>query len=576
MYAKCFLKRNLITGIQPLSKHFFFQKQPKVIYTLQYPSVFDHDYCKPGFQTFYPTINGCRSHQHNRLPEVQDFIELAVKVEVQKYDDDGMKKPEKKSISILRKMESNDDVKEKPIAAKKVIAIMMKMEPDDDGMEEPCLKNKSISNNDRKEKSIPEKISFSKFRKIESDDDGTVKLIPEKISASKSRKIEHDNDGKENPIPGKKSISILRKIEPTKKYKQMSAIAMCKYDPEELFRASEEIASTSGNPADKILDIEMRNLWGNVLNTPDVVSPHEMILQMAMETWQAWYHGSRHVRDSPLFYQCHICHLAWWRLQPFREHLREHDLRTLKVTLKENIHECMIIASNQTVFNLLFIDIHEDCWKCGNNLEFHKNKEHGYQCVRCKRSMYTCTLLSDHESTCLYSNIDNFNIAKERQCTICKRFIDNIADVEKHMVLTHTVRSDVPVPVNFKQCAHCSCKYFKYSMHNCCMSPKNNSCEHCCRKFAMKHLSEAHRMSRYNRPTLCRICAELIPAKCQEMEHVLAMHSNNYQLVYKCTICMDQTSLFADEASIKMHKQHWHHKKIDKRRSFYVMVSLLI
>lgn len=235
----------------------------------------------------------------------------------------------------------------------------------------------------------------------------------------------------------------------------------------------------------------------------------------------------------------------------------------------------MIIASNESVNNLLYIDIDEDCWKCGKDLDFHRKSSGGYTCSRCRRGSYTCSALSDHESTCLYPNISNFNITMERQCIICNRVMDSLNDVEKHMVLSHSVRSDVPVAVLFKECTHCHTKYFKYSTHNCSKSPKNSSCNHCCRKFATKPLALAHIVSVHNRKMKCRICVDVIPKQCQEMEHILMEHSDNYKLAYKCTICSNQYLLFKDQTSIRLHRQLWHQKKSDKRRSFYEMVSFL-
>lgn len=393
-----------------------------------------------------------------------------------------------------------------------------------------------------------------------------------------------DNYGKEKSMfPEKRQYSMVRTMESLMcqkrtNRKEKGAIKMCKYDPELIFNVSNHIASKSNNLADRILDIEMRNLWGNVLCTSNEVSAHETKVQKALETWQAWYNGSRLVRDGPLFYQCHICNIAWWRLQPFREHIKTHDIESLKVTLEENIHECMLIASYIPVNKMKFIDIEDDCMRCGKDIEFHKKNSQVYMCQRCTRSQYTCSALREHESTCLYTNLANFNISKERQCTICKYFISSLNDVEKHMINSHSVRSDIPVPVTCKHCMTCNSKYFTYSTHNCSKSAKNSACDNCCRKFATKQLAFAHMCSKYNREIECKICSKPIKTRCQEMEHVYLEHPNNYQMAYKCTICTNpnQHLLFADELSIRMHRQQWHHKKSDRRRSYYEMVSFYL
>lgn len=371
-------------------------------------------------------------------------------------------------------------------------------------------------------------------------------------------------------------IRKRKKMEVCVQNKQNKIIKMCKYSPENIFNVSAEVSSKSGNPVDKVLDIHMRNMWGNVLQSREVVSAHESELQMALIAWQVWQNASKMVRESPLFYQCHICNLAWWRLQPFRDHLTIHDARKMKVYLKENVHECVLVCSYKLQVNKMkYIEIDEPCWRCGKDVAFHKNLARVYTCDRCRRTMYTCTSWIQHESACVYANVDNFNIAKERKCTVCLCYVDSLDKVEEHMILAHLVRSDHPVPDTYRECVHCSNKYITFSSHNCPRSSKNSSCEYCCRKFATKPLAISHMLSQYNRPMLCRYCSKPLEAECQEMEHLFQEHSNNYRLAYKCTICYDHNFLFVDEESVRRHKIFCHQKKTDKRRCFYELVSLM-
>lgn len=347
-------------------------------------------------------------------------------------------------------------------------------------------------------------------------------------------------------------------------------------DLEKMYKISEHINWSSSNLVDKFLSMELKNVWGSVLKPDDDDDPYNIAIQRALYGWSnSLLHGGlKSSRESPLFYQCHICKIAWWYLTPFKDHIRIHDHTTLNINHQLNGHESNIVASNKAENVPIYIPCEGDCYRCGNPFSFHvKPLKTSYKCKKCRKTFETCTLVGQHDLVCNANGaLSIFKGKKVYQCRLCLALFFTNNALHLHMVKSHEVRSDVPSPFAFKTCSICQKKYHYFFTHMCVKSSLSSACMYCYRKFQTKTLQHAHHQIANEGDYKCRICDVVLPAQCMKTEHMLK-HTNKYRMVYKCiNYACPPFVLFPDEQSVKQHKVLYHFQKHDKRRTFYQKV----
>lgn len=332
---------------------------------------------------------------------------------------------------------------------------------------------------------------------------------------------------------------------------------------------------TSENYADKYLSVEINNIWGHVLKEDVKEDPHNELIQKALLAWSQLH--SKSPRDSPLFYQCHICNLAWWYLSPFEEHIRTHDHTKLHVYKVQNGTDTFIVASEIISNTAVFIPCDGDCYRCGNPFEFHINRHIGaYSCDRCLDTYLQCyySLIHQCSRVKMISNPNFIQSFREHKCSICYATFDTKQNLDGHMQLSHLVRSDVVTVFSYKKCLRCHEKYYQFFTHKCGKKSYSLPCQFCFRNFPSKTAVDIHiQMGEANYS--CKICYMTLDMRCMEAEHMLT-HTNNFHLAYKCVhMECSPNRLFKDEASAKLHKTIIHKQKIDNRRSNFEKVCFI-
>ncbi|XP_047522222.1 uncharacterized protein LOC125061088 isoform X33 [Pieris napi] len=319
----------------------------------------------------------------------------------------------------------------------------------------------------------------------------------------------------------------------------------------EIVKKSTEIYLQSNNICDKILH-------GQVLNTckPDekvfVKTPHEKLLDQALTQWCHWASLTEEPRDPPLFYKCYICDMAWWHLAHFRDHIRTHEPSSLCVALEMNDNvECNIVAYYSRSANKYIANIEGKCWKCGENAFEHTKLKN---CVGCKKRFSTCSKLRQHQWYCegfKKMHLDLFASAEQIfKCHLCRFYFFKQEDSINHMILRHSVRSDVPIP-GCAVCEKCKDPISYFDGHVCESKGYVKTCG-ACKKRVTESSAAVHQIE-WN--VTCSVCKEKLVKSCSTHLHALR-HTMNYGLAYKCLTC--NFFIIFDLEQIKTHKMFYH------------------
>ncbi|XP_047522213.1 uncharacterized protein LOC125061088 isoform X24 [Pieris napi] len=319
----------------------------------------------------------------------------------------------------------------------------------------------------------------------------------------------------------------------------------------EIVIKSSEIYLQSYNVCDKILH-------GQVLNTckPDVKvfvkTPHEKLLDRAFTQWCDWASLTEEPKDPPLFYKCYRCDMAWWHLAHFRYHIRVHEPSSLCVALEINdTDECNIVAYYRKSANKYIANIEGKCWKCGENAFEHTKLNN---CVGCKEPFSTCSKLRQHQWYCegfKNMHLELFASAEKIfKCHLCRFYFFKTEDIKEHMILRHSVRSDVPIP----GCAVCEkCKdLVSYNDDHVCESKEYVKTCVACKKRVTKSSAAVHQIEGN---VTCSVCNVKIVKSCATHLHALR-HTMNYGLAYKCLTC--HFFIIFDLEQIQKHKMFYH------------------
>lgn len=325
---------------------------------------------------------------------------------------------------------------------------------------------------------------------------------------------------------------------------------------------------------DKIIEMSIRNHWGTYVQPTH--EDYDISINRAIIIYKNWYSQSK-VREAILAYKCYVCNVGWWKLAPFREHIREH--KDIKVTIEPFHHECCMVAFYGELGTVHDVTIFGQCHVCLRTAKEHEDLKHRgtyYVCIGCKSRFFTCGSIFYHEGKCgrFQSLVLQDSILNEYSvCTICQVNCLTQKRFDQHMILKHSVHSDVPVPYNWpapKYCVKCDLAYFTYITHICPKKQENLACPHCFIKFQHQWQLDIHTTT-YSKAITCRICCESIK-KCHEPEHML-QHSKNYIMAFQCKKC--QTNVwFRNYESAKMHWKIMHNVRVCTMAKGYRCVSI--
>lgn len=338
-----------------------------------------------------------------------------------------------------------------------------------------------------------------------------------------------------------------------------------------------KLMESSTRIPDKIIEIEIRNYWGKFVQPKEEHEDvYEAIIQKAFYNFRQWNCQSK-VRESILAYKCYICNIGWWRLTPFKDHIKIH--KEVHVNIEPFQHECYIVAYYGVQDTTRDVRIDGRCHYClrtSSEHEIMKQQCMYYCCKGCHGRFFTCASIFRHEGTCgRYQKIllqDNI-LNDYSVCSICKINCLTQNRYEQHVQLRHNVRSDEPVTYYLptsRACLKCNSKYFLFNLHVCPKKFENLFCAYCSRKF--QHRWQLANHCATSRNTInCRICYKGI-RQCNEAEHMLK-HSKNYISAYKCHRC-ETNVLLPDEYSARKHCELGHNTRCEPKRRGYYFVSI--
>lgn len=339
-----------------------------------------------------------------------------------------------------------------------------------------------------------------------------------------------------------------------------------------------QLMQTSTTIQDKIIETEIRNYWGKFVQPTEEQRKEEYdsLMHEAVFNFKQWNYQSR-VRENILSYKCYVCNIGWWRMAPFKDHIKQH--KDLKINIEPYHHECCIVAfcGEQAVVRDVKID--GQCRYCLRSSSEHKDMKRGgmyYFCDGCQAWFFTCVAIFNHEGVCgrfqkilLQDNI----LTDCSECTICNVNCLTQKRYEEHLILRHCVRSDDPVTYNWslpRPCTRCGLLYFLFTVHVCTKKYENISCKYCYRRFHLQWQLDYHLAS--NKKIIsCKICCIGL-RQCNESEHMLK-HSNNYVMAYKCQRC-DKDLFLLDEYSARKHWEWGHLGRSEPKMNRYRCVSI--
>lgn len=329
--------------------------------------------------------------------------------------------------------------------------------------------------------------------------------------------------------------------------------------------------------AEKIIGIEIRNIWGKFVQPRDEpTDKYESMIQTAISHFKQWNYQSR-VRESILAYKCYVCNIGWWRLTQFRDHIMQH--KDIKVYMEPYHHECCIVAfyGEQAATREVQIDgVCRYCLRPSSEHEVMKRNAISYYCDGCNGRFFTCAAIFNHEGTCLRFQklLIQENVLNDYSvCQICETNCLTQDRYKQHVILRHSVFSDDPVTYSWpavRSCHKCGLKHFHYNTHLCPKKFENLWCAHCYRKFHHQWQLDIH-LATNNSTISCRICSKDIK-QCNESEHML-QHTDNYVMVYKCQRC-DTNVLLPDEHSARKHCEVQHKTRFEMKMKSFLSVSM--
>ncbi|CAH0698227.1 unnamed protein product [Spodoptera exigua] len=340
---------------------------------------------------------------------------------------------------------------------------------------------------------------------------------------------------------------------------------------EDILKAVDNIINSSSNIADKALCLYVRNTIGQYVRKVSTPSLHEVMVQEALDQWQPWYHHSRYVnRTPPISYKCYICRKSWWHLSEFKEHITEH--KNLNIDFERiNNYESVLIASSDIVLNIADIFTEGFCSLCGKDYDHHKlcrdvNGKFQGNSV-CGKKLNNCYSLMLHTANCEICSIGlNF------KCEVCSVKFNEKIHLDEHLVLCHTVRSDVPIGTGFKTC-QCSEQYVSKYHHICIDKSPNFQCSNCKQSFYYKQQMDSHMFSQDKEYT-CEICNEACYRPCIKYKHLMK-HTDQFMMVSKCSNCPG-LNIFVDEEDELYHKRMKHGHDLQGMKKQHYFPKLLV
>lgn len=238
-----------------------------------------------------------------------------------------------------------------------------------------------------------------------------------------------------------------RKSEPifrlTNSSSKDNKIRQLKISEEEIMNELDRLSPVMTEEVDKILAIEMRNIWGRVRHVPHELVGQQKKLQVALDLWSRWCRACKN-KEPPAMYKCYVCKQGWWSYSLFSEHLDTHVEEELNVEPEVFYQECFIVAYIYKTVPV-YLPIEGNCWRCGRDLSFHsrnlfKKPGKSYGCVNCNDGFGNCRLMREHEGQCPKTL---FKAAKEcevgdiqlNSCSICSFKVLDMAALDEHMMV---------------------------------------------------------------------------------------------------------------------------------------------
>ncbi|CAG4974030.1 unnamed protein product [Colias eurytheme] len=320
-----------------------------------------------------------------------------------------------------------------------------------------------------------------------------------------------------------------------------------------VLRASHNFIENSTCKAEKILHIEVVNNC-KPPPAPHVKSNHELAFEKALTRWRDWFSLASDLREPPLIYKCYICNLAWWHLSEFRNHIYVHAFKTFRIGLEiSTCVECNIVAYQK--MDKRFIDPGTKCWRCGQPGSEHNKPK---KCAGCSKDLFSCLKLAEHQWYCAAfkaKQIKVFQNAKKMyKCHLCPRYYFQEESLLDHMVLRHSVRTDLPIAWSLVFCTECQENVVDYN-HACPGKVPNILCIHCNKLFHSRPLLALHKKVVSRHPQICKICSKRVFKGCMLPVH-MTKHTSNYLLLYKCLMC--PKPVYFDPTRLSPHSEEIH------------------
>ncbi|XP_041983732.1 uncharacterized protein LOC121736536 [Aricia agestis] len=322
-------------------------------------------------------------------------------------------------------------------------------------------------------------------------------------------------------------------------------------------KSTMQILSKFGNVADNYIYILMKN-YENIPTVPD--SSHiQMALQKVLEVWNTWFLKDPINRGAPLLYKCKDCGWAWWHLNSFLEHIRnvhEREKWKLRFEFEATNGESYVALkiSNKLDKSLPAVRIvNAPCWRCGmlpgDKYQNFNTTSLTYHC-KCGLQFAMCHDYRLHLDVCptttpMVKKLVNY------KCYLCFLRFDTPEELQRHRLLSHTVRSDLPASwTPIKKCIYCCMAHFD-GISDCPAMKRMVPCGFCTKTFSTTTVMNLHQsFSQENYK--CRLCDEILKRECMEMLH-LVKHTNNYVVLLKCMICNSSNTFFDNDTTYNIH-----------------------
>lgn len=248
------------------------------------------------------------------------------------------------------------------------------------------------------------------------------------------------------------------------------------------------------------------------------------------------------------------------------------DLRVAIALEKYELHEANLIAYNERL--VIIKDIYTEglCHRCGKNYSAHelgsRFQEKYYKAEGCTKQFFSCMGLRDHFSSCSMCNTKD----KRVQCDICRSRFRTEHELNGHLVLSHSVRTDIPIMSHYRNCKLCSERYTCQYLHKCGQKGPHSECPHCQQSFPNVMGLDVHMLSA-SKPYKCEICQEVMEYSCKKYEHMLE-HTEKYMVVRRCLMC-DGLNMFLNNEDAAAHRFFKHEIKEVGRQCYFPKVSII-